>query len=88
MIERTDEKAISSFLQLFWKKDKFLYLIFAVLLLRLRMFNISCFSFTRSWDIREYPKNFGSHVTPAMPIFLKKYSFLFPLSLQKRAPNF
>jgi len=26
-------------------------------------------SFTPSWDIRGYPKNFGSHVTPAMPNF-------------------
>ena len=29
-------------------------------------------SFTRSWDIRGYPKNFGSHVTPAIPNFWKK----------------
>jgi len=28
--------------------------------------------FTRSWDIRGYPKNFGSDVTRATPIFRKK----------------
>ena len=29
-------------------------------------------SFTNSWDIRGYPKNFGCHVTLAMPNFWKK----------------
>ena len=32
-----------SLLYTVWETDKFLYLIFAVLLVRLRIFNISCF---------------------------------------------
>ena len=46
------------------------------------------YSLTRSWEFRGYPKNFGSHVTPAMPNFWKKKIPFFRLSLRKRAPNF
>ena len=46
-------------------------------------------SFTHSWNIRGYPKNFGSHVTGPRPFFGKNnYGDLFRLSLWISVPFF
>ena len=46
-------------------------------------------SFTRSWDIRGYPKNFGSHVTRSRPFFEKNnHGLLLRLSRRIVLPNF
>jgi len=46
-------------------------------------------SFTRSWDIRGYPKNFGSHVTRLRPFFEKNnQGLLLRLTRWIVLPNF